>query len=331
MPIIATATAVSDFSDIDLIGGFISTTSSSRIPAGVAEGVFILPSTSKTAKILMEPITDFWVSFYYYFNSLSNNRPMFSLLSGGRELVYFQANGTSSSAVFRLGRTTAAGERAFYENTDVPRGGTSVINKYDVHVVTDEVNGLIEVFQNGALVATVSGNTAHGTTAGIDMINFNSLRFSSSSLTYVVSAVIVADEDTRSFEMTQLNLDSPGADTDFTGDFNSVVGTGLDDNTVMTTSVSGTQTFQAAPLTATALDGLTVVALAGSCRARVGGTAPSPVVPIIKTGSATSDGSVVAPDLVLNPRPVISSVNPTTGLPWDVASINSAEFGIQVG
>lgn len=164
----------------------------------------------------------------------------------------------------------------------------------------------------------------------IDRVRLYACRYASGATDAQISAVVVADEDTRGFNVVQLQPTGAGANSGWTGTYADVEETGFNDADYIESLTAGqTSTFAFEDLPAGVL-GHNVKAVAISGRGRVGATSPTEMKTVARVSGTDYEAAPVMPMTTsYGPFQSVYQVNPATGLAWAQSAVNGAEFGVR--
>jgi len=258
MAILLAGTSVAELSS------FVSASASNtagRISTLVVEGVNLPPGVSETVggTLVFDVQSEIYTCFYIgpeFLVTASNtmlrmrqgNTPVFRLTVGGTVQLW---NGSSYVSL-----TGSAG------SIPTSRG------RVDVYLKLNDTEGVVRIYRNRSLVYEFVGDTILGSTSTVNTIDLFTVVASAYSCTY--SAWIVANEDTRPLEYTQLLPATTGSTNEWDGNRTEAAGSvGFNDATFVTTTVANeTITFDLANVITAARTGYTVDCLVASARVR---------------------------------------------------------------
>lgn len=199
----------------------------------------------------------------------------------------------------------------------------TILTTVDINVrINDTGNNVIDYYQNGLLVSTVS--LAHSVATGI--VAFQLSNYDTGGRTYL-SEFAVADEDTRGLRFAHLPAAADGALTAWTGGFNQVQERA--DGQAISSTVNGDrQSFTlgtyGGPASPTAVRGVFVQSIAAA-----GASGVSRVDQFLRIGSTNYDAAAdVAP---VSGEPIISewANDPSTAAPWLTTAFSTLEMGVE--
>ena len=324
MSILFAGTALADF---NIFGQPGTTTTAAQIAPYVSEGValavydeddYISASFAASGEV--------WISCYVgsMFSNSGSNRPGITIGTDDTDLFSLVgANTVVSNAPFKLRAWTGSAW------ADLNTGAlfTSGLVRMDIHVKLHDTDGLIAFYASGNLVMYYAGDTIQ---AGLSTVSKVTFRTSYTNTTNGwVSAVIIATEDTRDMVFDQNQFAANGTGTDWTGDYTNVTKTGKDDAGFVKSATGGqVETYNQADIDG-GLALLDVKAVAVPLRCRKGATGPSNIQAVARVGGTNYPTANLSPDVAWALREGIFETNPATGLPWTVAEVNAAEFGVK--
>lgn len=270
-----------------------------------------------------------WVSFYIDFGDFSGN-------NWDHNVVALRDSRDTSKPILRINKPKNSQSLVLFYATGSGEGNVSLsypilqLSKIDIYfkLNTDGVGG-ITIYKDGTLWVTYTGVlTSTGGLIGFNQLTFQREGGDNSSRT--VSAIIIADEDTRDFKVQMDYATGNGFHTDYTGDYLNIDGTGLDDTDHITSNLQGDQesfTFPSlhADFVGTSLKYAGIVTSSQSL-----GTLG--VQAITRINSVTYSSPTFASGSGSNKGySELWAVNPSTGVAWTKTEIESAEFGVKAG
>ena len=205
----------------------------------------------------------------------------------------------------------------------------STLQRIDIHIKRDDAAGAAEIYVGGALQWSFTGDTNLFAAAGINRIQWTQIGRVPAS-TYI-SAIIVANEDTRAMVMAQSKPSAAGGVQQWAGVAANLNETDQDDNTQITeTTVGDISTFTKAAIP-TALNVLTPQAVVLSVRGQVSDDTLYDIAPMMRIGGVNYQ---VATDLNHSPgcknKQVVVALNPATSAAWTFAAADGAEIGVKL-
>lgn len=201
-----------------------------------------------------------------------------------------------------------------------PISAVSELYRFDLQVLNYGTNGTVNVFVNGALQVSYTGDIAFGQTT-FDRIYIQSddgLGDASGK----ISEIIVADEDTRLMSLKTLAPNASGDLNEWAGDYDSIDDITVNDaDTVSTDTAEEDIQFNLSDLPAGNFDIKAVVASArmadglGTLDAQLG----------IKTNGSVNLGSTQILDSGWETKRQIWTQNPITASPFTISEINALQ------
>lgn len=218
--------------------------------------------------------------------------------------------------------------RIWNGSTMVQKAGTlpamaAALTTYDIDFVAG-VNGSVTAYRGGTAWFSATWNDGVATQViGIRMYNY-----ANNSTRTVMSQFAMSDgDDLRGFLVRPVVITG-------TGNYNQGTGVPADTGdanptTAKSISVANEQWSGTKPAI-TLPAGATVDLLAVNLLARAAAPVPNARILVRRGGSDSYDANL-SPALAAGytPRSRVLTVDPTTGLAWDLANINAAEFGLQ--
>lgn len=212
---------------------------------------------------------------------------------------------------------------------------SSTRSQYDVHWNIADSGGVVEVFINGAQVATSGvGDTLQFVGATGRQVYFSSGDTNNNANSGSFSQCIVTsgNQDTRSMKLATLGPTGAGATSSWSGTFADIdeIGVWNDADYIFSGTANQVSTFTLANLSATAAT-LDPIAVTTGGRARKGTGGPQNIQHAIRTG-ATDYFAATDPTLTTSFGTMVQGIwelNPNTGLAWTVSDINGLEAGFK--
>ena len=319
MTILYAGTSVADFA---IGGGTSLVTDATHLSPYVAEGVRLDgPASAKTG--LFGPVSDLWVGFMLhvwdaafgegirFYNSIGAT--VFSLEFSGFSDYGFELN------IFNGSRTEAVG----LSPKSLAQDSTE---RVDIHIKIDDVAGEFNVYLDGLLLVGFSGDTNRSADNAIVSVGWMS---DDNSLEYDISAVIVADTDTRGMIFAQSKPTTNGARSDWTGDATDIDDLGRDDTNFIKSGTDGhVSTFGVGTLPA-GLSGWDVHAVVVAGRALVGDD--TTLDKVVRVGSTNYLSGDVGAGGIMGPVQHVFHQNPATAADWTFAEVDAIEVGVKLG
>ena len=270
-------------------------------------------------------VSDFWFSTYFYTNDggwVSSNvvrlegptSELVRLYSNTSENLQFEYwNGSAWTLIVTV--TTAASTRF----------------RIDIHANIADSGGVLEVFKDGISQGSLTGDTKFTADTGVSQFRLGAVSPNTGTTTPTgFSAVIAADEDTRSMVVSQTALDSNGTHTAWTGDYTAVDEAGIDDlDYISSTAAGDTETYGFGNLDATFNTGYDVLAVSVNARAKKTGAGAGFIKPCVYSGTTLGEGTSSALDIVYEPHSHIFAVDPDTATAWTISGVNAAQVGVK--
>ena len=276
-----------------------------------------------------DPQTDFWVSFYLFAEALGTESVVSFRDADGQ--VLFDIKGVTDDSKQGFELRAYDGEQMQTLDTGPVDFSTNTLLRFDVHFVIDGSDGLIEVYVDRTLYASFSGDTDLVSSDGVADILFKPILANNSGDT-TISAVIVADEDTRAMYVTrQLPQSGSSPNSDWDGGGYSAIDDNVinDSDGIGTQTIGATHTFPKAGLPS-ALAGYDVVAVILSGRMSVGGPSADVKATFYSQATGTVEGERFHADAELRNRQAIHHINPATEQPWTFSEADSSHIGVKL-
>jgi len=268
--------------------------------------------------------TSAWATCRLTANGSVSNSCMFGFTqaSSGRGL-FVGTNNISQVILQKYNGTTAT--------TLATEGGTSfsasTIFKVDMQVINYGVTATVNVYLNGSLLITFTGDV---TVSG--MTNFDSVgnNFTTGFGTLNVSEMIVASEDTRGFPgLMTMALTGAGTTDQWSGVFSTINQVSFSDTSPnFTNTVAQDQQFNITDLVAGVF---TIKAVKISARSAV--SSPTPTATKIafgyNSGGTVAVGAAQSPSTGYATLEELDNTNPVTGLPWVQSDMNALQLDMR--
>lgn len=316
--------------DIDFPNGFnpsVSTTSG-RFRAGYARCCLFSGSTTVGHYSASTPfpggaVTSCWLSFILYnvntsnFNSSSGVVGLGQSGQGGKG-IYLGYNSSSQLSVYRYDGTTST------QISTASPGLSGGIQKLDVQIVNYGSSATVNIFINGALILTYSGNIAISGITGFDTVLIGwgfDMEF---------SEFIVASADTRSVQGL-VTLAPNGNGT--TQNWSNPAYTNFNPTTINdanSTFVNTTGQDEQATLSDLPSGNFSVPMVKIASRAMASsGSASTNLQQGVKNGSTVAVGSSHALTTAFSTYEDYFTTDPTTSNPWLVTDINGLQLDLR--
>jgi hypothetical protein len=320
--------------DIDFPNGATATvsTTSSTFRAGYARCSLPTLSTASITRSNAFPggaVTSAWLSFHLFVASTigANTRAVgFGLSGTSGSLTLGSGSATNKFALWKYDGTTAT-LLASETGTSL---ATSTAYRIDMQVVNFGATATVNVFINGILLITFSGNVAVS-----GMANFDSVILTGVASGFAlgnISEVIVADQDTRAWPgVVTMALTGAGTTNNWTNNtFSNINGTTISDASPASVNVSAQD--QQYNVTDLPTGSFVIPVVKISARMAV---SASPAVTQVKLGY-NSGGTVGfgtgATKLLTTAYATyeqFDSINPVTGLAWAQSDMNALQLELQ--
>lgn len=326
MPILFAGSALSDF-DVNT-GIFASITDTNRLAPFILEGMQMRPSDSVRGRFRQEA-SSYWVSYYGFYQS-ANTVTNHQVILGKTTVRHLM---TSNIAIYvRGGSNSTAAIQLYVDGNLVGTGpaiASSVLYRVDARIRIGEENGLVEVYQDGLLIISYSGDTSSvGPTH--DMLMVTGGANVAGIGTQIVSGFMVSTADSRLRILKSMALTGNGALNDFTGDYTDIDETGIDDTDFIYSANVGDQStfiFDKPEIPAD----YTIDAIVINGRVSKYGDMFEGVTAIQYDGvDVTSVFNYATPDVIYEGRQAIVDVNPVTGVRYTPEEYAAMEFGFRV-
>jgi hypothetical protein len=316
MTILAAGTSIADFET-----NFVAHTTAGSFPTGVSESLLSNTGGANVAAWSGAEQAEIGICFYHA-RAVTN--------SGSPALVELSRNGTEVLRV-RAVTTTHTFDLEYWDGSAWTKIGSTftiptALGRFDLFVKIHETEGVVALYRDHVFLGGVSDvDTRYNSVTGIDAVDLkgigNSTRF---------SAIIVADEDTRTLRYAQTLIAAQGERAEWTGAFGNVGGTGFSDSTVVSTDTPDQRTtYTKAALNSMFDTGWTVEAAVVSARGRteIGKAAAMRIM--TRSGEEEAFEAQASLTNEVGILRAIVPLDPDGNDAWTIARFNSAEFGVQ--
>jgi len=301
----------------------VSTTS--NVSPYAHEGMLWVDSGSR-AYLSWTGQTDVWIAWYQYCN-----RP------GDMNTDYVTIYGENDETLFRIDtidESSAVNVQSYDGSTWTTLFTTGALNRgrWDLHIVMDNSAGVVEFFEGGVSQGRFDGDTILRSATQIAKAGWAGSGQASGfyDVHTTVSAVFVADADTRSTYYVQTKPSSVGSYSSWSGDHTAIDETGFGDlDSIRTPGPDQISTFGQGSITSDFDSGYYVSAVGVSGRANKG-TPSSPDIQFAVHSSGTDEfSSTKNLDIGKQTYNAIFDTDPNTGATWTVTNAKNAEIGVK--
>lgn len=276
-------------------------------------------------------VTSTWFSFTLAYNSASTlSQLLIGLIDSANapKGVWIGCSATAfhalRAALYKFDGTTKT--MLAEGNGDIWVGGIYTPMRFDLQLVSYGASATLNLFINGTLLVTYSGDVTVSGVTGVSAVGISSGGNGS-----VLSEIIVADEDTRAFPgLATLALTGAGTTDQWTGIFSDVNGTSFSDATPNFTNTNA----QDQQYNWTDLPAGTFAIKAVKIAARMAKSA-SPAVTQVKLGyksggsTGFGTGATKALTTAYATYEQIDSTNPVTAAAWVQSDMNALQVDAQ--
>lgn len=304
------------------------TTSTYKYPGVMASMQFY--GASDFTVDLDEKLTEIWVGYHFYASSgfFAQSSPAIKFFdtddSKTIPVVGWQFN-TSSPWATKFQYWNGSSYTDFGEAVGA-LGDYGELYRVDLHVKIDDSVGVLEVYVDGVLGFTFTGDTKLTTGEAIDSIKFS---FGGSGNAPWMSAVIIADESTLGMLAKQVVPIAAGGASDWSGAYTDInmltntptsIFTGIPDN-VSTFAKTSMEDYDT---------GYDVVSLIFNITGSIGKDTVG-IKPVIRLDGINYDaGDIFDFTSSPNPKQVEIPLNPATEAAWVYSTIEAAEIGVKL-
>lgn len=322
--------------DFPTIGQLTVDTTAGHFRSGWARCGLNMPNSTaspgKSAPFTGGALTSAWLSFEFHLNVNMN--------TAGQLMCGFGLSGTNKW--LGIGTDTTSNIKVALSKYDgttrtqlQAEGGTSlaaaVMNRFDMQVTNYGATATVNVYLNGSLIISFSGDT---TVSG--MTNFDSVfimfQSSANANAAVYSEIFVADSDTRAvLGLQTLALTGAGTTNAWTNNtFTNINAISFTDNTPASSNTAAQD--QQYTVTTPTPSAYSVIAVSISARlARPATATPTQVKLGYGNGAGGSFGTGAAktPGVGYSLFEQIDAINPTTGIAWTQSDLASLQLDLE--
>lgn len=306
------------------------TTSGSLYDSNYCAGGMMLSGTTMNARstLVTSGQLDIWVHLqeYYTTTNAGSSVPFITLYTSGGTgvLRLYQSSSTARVLQYWSGSAWTTIGSSFSMTT-------GALANIDIHCKIDASAGIMELYVDSVLKASLSGATSFFGGSSVSYIEMSPTH-STNSNNQAWSQFICADVDTRSMKLATIRPNAAGATSQWSGTYTDIddVGYYTDSDYITSGTANQVSTFGLTDLStaAQALDPLGVIVTG---RARKGTTGPQNLQLGVHSGStdyfAANEPSLGSSFGNLTPR--IWDQNPDTSAAWTVSEIQSLQAGVK--
>lgn len=268
------------------------------------------------------PITEVHTSFYHYVNVAASTIANFFLVKKATgDLNIGRINVTSKKCLIQVWRSGAWVTLAT-STVDLING---LVSRFDISAKYAAVDGFVEVWMNGVLLVSYTGNTSSDNGPDVSRVSYGG----ANTYTVSMSAFIISTESTKTLTLVERRPSGNGALAEWTGsyaDIDEITASDTDFITPTALNQISTFTFPALPAP---LAGYEVQAVVQSARGQLGGASPTSFESVARVSGTNYEQAIGSPipSTFGGGLQSIWSVNPATGLTWTQAEVEAAQFG----
>lgn len=266
----------------------------------------------------------FWSSFCWNGNILTGGDDyglIFRDAAGELLLQIYAIN--SGRVAFR--RRNAAGTIVTHQQTTGTGISSTGVNRLDFETRLTE-DGRLAGYLNRNVIFEVAGDFR--LPPGAQMVEVSVGPFWGNRS---MSALFGCTEPSIEADFVQRRPIAPGSLAQWDGTFASVNSLGVDDLTQLVTANDTDHRHSFGLSNLSAFSDREVIGVAASMRARSGVDTSAAIGPFLRVGSTNVD--IGTHDFETTPQPSVflSSINPSTGNPWTITELTTAQLGVRVG
>ena len=267
------------------------------------------------------PVPEVHTSFYHYVTNSASTAANFFLAKTSGNLNIGRLNVSSRKCLIQVWRGGAWVTLATSTGDLI----TGLVMRFDISAKYAATGGFVEVWMNGVLLVSYTGDTSSDNGPNVSRINYGSVN----TYTTSISAMIIATESTKTLTLVERRPSGNGALAEWTGSYADIDELAYSDTDFITpTALNQISTFTFPALPAP-LAGYEVQAVVESGRGQLGASSPTSfegVARVSGTNYTKAVGSPI-PSTFGGGLQSIWSVNPATGLIWTQAEVEAAQFG----
>lgn len=270
-------------------------------------------------------LTSFWFTGRWYASNGTGTsaNDFISFYDGTTRRLSIQSDGASR---IRISTINSAGTVTVLA-TSFLTVTSSLIQKLDVQVISYGSSGTVNVYNEGVLYVTYTGNII--TDSATSLSNFGIGSIMTGNSTYW-SEMIVSSEDTRKLSLATLYPTANGNTYNWTDTYASIDESTIDDADLISSS-SANQVAQTTVNSSLIPAGtLNVLAVGVSGRSTKGGTGPQNINIGIRTNSNDYYSSNLPLPTIFDRISYIWEINPNTSTTWTYSELTNAGFNIGV-
>lgn len=198
------------------------------------------------------------------------------------------------------------------------------LRKIDVQLINFGATATVNVYVDGGLALTYSGNVAVTGVTAVDCVGLAGGFGNGSG----VSEIIVADADTRSLSLMTMAPTGAGSTTDWSGAYTDAnEATNSDASNVSTNATAQDEQFDITDLAAGTYQ---VIAVKAAARAAIaGGSTPTGLKLGFKSGGSTAVGSTLTPGSSYGLAEELFATNPVTSAAWAQSDMNALQLTLR--
>ena len=330
MTILYAATSLSDCVARDVSYTVVSTTTAKLgpyVPEGCQMNYVNNSGGADTPDLTFDvpAMTEGWVSFYLDFSDFTAN-------NWHHNVFAFRNKAETTIPLFRVHKPMNSSSLVFYRSQGSSQFSTAMVyptlalHRFDINFKLHATTGFVYIYMDGTLWHTYEGPLYSAASGLMNQITFQR-EGGNSTIVRTMSALFMADEDTRAMHLTMDYPTANGTYGEWVGDYTNVNGQGVDDTDYISTDLTGMKESFTFPAVNAALSLFEIKAAILSTssdyltRGAKGFT---------RVGSTNYDnGQFIFNNNVGKGKNSIFNTNPATGLAWTLAELEAAEFGLE--
>lgn len=338
MPVLFTGHEIDAFAETTStdVTSVIPTTNAGKFDPDFSRSIFYsagsVATRGRSAKVNIPATAEGWIGFRLYVGANTIGGVIVAAYTADDVSSLFDLN--SASGVLSIRGATSDAART------VVSPGASLVgtNSYFINAHWKAVSGgmLLELFVNGALIATATVSNAYlnGKSVGIIRIGGAALGTSANvnaGYGWYYSEIIVSTEDNRGWRVATLVPTAAGTTSDWDGTFADIDEAEINDADYISSDVANEVSLFGMSNLSVAAQNMDVKAVALTARARKGVTGPLNIQVALRSGGANY---FTANRTGLNTAfgPLESTMwenNPATAAPFTVSEVQGIELGFK--
>jgi hypothetical protein len=279
-------------------------------------------------------VTSAWLSFELWVGTYGQTSNALNLvgfgLSGTNSGLFLACRGagpvnTGQLSLMKFDGVTTI-QLAAEVGTSLPN---SILVRIDMQVIGFGAAATVNVYLNGAFLFTFTGDVTVPGMAHFDSV-FLGLVPNLGGMSYGVSEIIVADENTLAMGLQTLPPSGAGTTEAWAGAYTDINEVTINDATVVTTNTAGLDWEATLPALVAGAPGVRLVKIAARSSVPVGSTATKVGLGVL-SHAVIDPGALQSPTVAWETLERFMALNPTIGQPWTTAEMNALQLNLRSG